>query len=134
MRKGYRKCTKCLKNRHVRFFKPKGRVCLTCQKKGRSKASHEARVQSTYGLEPGDWDKLWEYQGEVCFICQRRPRYRCDTDHDHDTNLVRGLLCKVCNRRLLPAARNNIEVLKRAILYLQSPPALEVLGKRYYQG
>jgi len=36
---------------------------------------------------------------------------------------VRGLLCKRCNRRLLPAATDKQEVLARAITYLDDPPA-----------
>lgn len=132
-RKGYRWCAKGEHWRAERFFKPKGRVCTTCQKKRNSKARHEARVTTTYGLEKGEYDKLLEEQ-DGCGVCGIKPRYRMDVDHDHSTNLIRGLLCRQHNRRLLPAAKDKPEVLRSAADYLEDPPALRILGERYYQG
>lgn len=131
-RAGYRRCVKCEKNRAERFFAPKGRVCSTCRKATRRTASHEARVTNTYGLEQGEYQALFEYQGRVCAICREPRRYRLDVDHDHKTGLVRGLTCRLCNRRILPGAKDDPEVLRNAADYLDDPPAARLLGPRYH--
>ena len=133
-RKGFRWCEKGQHNRAEKFFKPKGRTCSTCLRKGRSKATHALRVQATYGLRPGEYEALLASQGHACAICRRTPRYRMDVDHCHTSNLVRGLLCKLCNRRILPAARDEPETLRAAANYLENPPALKHLGERRYLG
>lgn len=134
-RKGYRPCEgPCGKNRAIRFFKPNGRVCFDCQRKTRKKATHELRVQKTYGLLPGEWDKLYEAQGGACAICGAKPRYKMDVDHSHATGLIRALTCRRCNRRLLPAAKDNPELLRKAAAYLEDSPALRILGERYFSG
>jgi hypothetical protein len=133
-RRGYRQCSRCERNRAEKFFKPKGRVCFDCQKKRRKTAAHDRRVSKTYGLNPGEWEKLYEAQGGVCAICGRETRYKMDTDHDHKTGLVRGLVCRLHNRRLLPAAGDSPEILRAAADYLENPIALRVLGERYFNG
>jgi hypothetical protein len=132
--KGMKVCTRCERNRNVKFFSgPRGRVCVTCQKRSRSKASHETRVTATYGLEPGEYDQLFQAQGGACAICGGKRRQRLSVDHDHKSGLVRGLLCRMCNGRLLTAARDKPDVLRSAADYLDEPPALRILGERYHQ-
>jgi hypothetical protein len=131
-RAGYRRCTKCEKNRAVKFFTPKGRVCSTCRKSTRRAASHEARVTNTYGLAAGEYQALFEYQGKVCAICTEPRRYRLDVDHDHKTGLVRGLTCRSCNRKILPYAKDDPAILRNAAAYLEDPPASRLLGPRYH--
>lgn len=60
----------------------------------------------------------------ACQICKsefdtRNPR---QIDHDHYTNLVRGVICSNCNLGL-GLLGDNLENLMRAVAYLQSPPA-----------
>ncbi|MEV3860730.1 endonuclease VII domain-containing protein [Streptomyces sp. NPDC050095] len=131
-RTGYRRCARCEKNRAERFFTPKGRVCSTCKKSSRRRASHEARVTRTYGLAPGEYQALMEYQGHVCAICKQTRSYRLDVDHDHKSGLVRGLTCRLCNRRILSGARDEPEVLRNAAAYLEHPPAVRFIGPRYH--
>lgn len=134
-RKGYRKCVKCGRNRAERYFtSSRGRICETCRRRIRSKTAHENRVVATYGLKKGEYDKLLEAQGGGCAICGNKPRGNLDVDHDHETGLVRGLLCKSDNRKVLPYSRNDPERLRAAADYLENPPALKFLGERYYQG
>lgn len=128
-----RKCTKCLKNRAVRFFAPRGRVCADCRKKTRSKASHEARVQDTYGLKPNEYDKLMAGQNNVCAICKQPRKYRLNLDHSHKTGILRGGCCRRCNGRLLTAAMDNPEILRAAADYLENPPAVRILGIRLHK-
>lgn len=129
-----RKCSRCLKNRALRFFSgPRGRICSDCSKKSRSKASHEARIQDTYGLEPGEYDKLFEAQGGKCAICGGTRRQRLSVDHCHKTGQVRGLLCRMCNGRLLTSVRDNPNTLRNAADYLERPPAVKILGIRIHK-
>ncbi|MEU5878199.1 endonuclease VII domain-containing protein [Spirillospora sp. NPDC047279] len=134
-RAGFRECQKCGRNRAERFYASnRGRICVTCRKKGRSKAAHENRVVATYGLQRGEYDQLFESQGGVCAICSQPRVQRLSVDHCHERGIVRGLLCRMCNGRLLTAARDRPEILRAAADYLESPPALEVLGERHYRG
>ncbi|WP_245627891.1 endonuclease VII domain-containing protein [Actinomadura oligospora] len=89
---------------------------------------------ATYGLERGEYDQLLAAQGGVCAICGQPRAQRLSVDHCHKAGYVRGLLCRMCNGRLLTAARDRPEVLRAAADYLESPPALRVLGERYYTG
>jgi len=53
------------------------------------------------GLSIEDYDELITAQGGGCAICGNPPKTRrLDTDHDHRTGKVRGLLCHRCNRAL----------------------------------
>ncbi len=46
-----------------------------------------------------DYDRLLEEQGGGCALCGRRKKnVRLNTDHDHVTGKVRGILCAPCNR------------------------------------
>ncbi|GAA3536749.1 hypothetical protein GCM10022419_015700 [Nonomuraea rosea] len=127
-----KRCERCGLNRQERFYSgPRGRICTTCQKKARSEAHHRRRVGKTYGLEPGEYDALFIAQNGACAICKGTRRQRLSVDHDHRDGVVRGLLCRMCNGRLLTAARDRPEVLRAAAEYLEFPPAIEHIGRRY---
>ncbi|MEU7830324.1 endonuclease VII domain-containing protein [Nonomuraea sp. NPDC049129] len=127
-----RPCSKCGKRRQAKFFSgPRGKICTTCSKKSRSDATHRRRVGKTYGLLPGEYDTLFSYQAGACAICEGTRRQRLSVDHDHRDSVVRGLLCRLCNSRLLTAARDNPDILRRAADYLENPPAITAIGRRY---
>lgn len=128
-RKGYRYCSKCKRNRQFKFFKPNGRVCLKCQR-GRAKlATRDVRLQETYGITQQQYEQMVEYQGGVCAICGGKRSTNYDVDHDHKSGIVRGALCRLCNRRLLTACRDNPDILRAAIAYLEDPPAVHAIGR-----
>ncbi|MGW5735761.1 MULTISPECIES: endonuclease domain-containing protein [Streptomyces] len=129
-----RKCERCSLNRQERFFSgPRGRICLTCQKKARRKSSHASRVQKTYGLESGEYGVLFESQGRACAICRGTRTRNLDVDHCHKTGLVRGLLCARCNRTLLGRGlRDSAQVARSAAEYLDDPPAPRIIGERWH--
>lgn len=126
-----RPCSKCGKNRAERFYtSPRGRVCTTCQRATRRTASRRARITTVYGLEPEDTETLLAEQDGKCAICGGARAYQLDVDHCHELErqgqpmraTVRGLLCRRCNRQLLPACRDNPELLEAAAVYLRKGP------------
>lgn len=86
--------------------------------------TRERRVQQVYGLAPGEYGKLYLFQGQVCAICRRATggTRALSVDHDHKTGLVRGLLCRPCNN-LLGHLRDDIGAAQRIVRYLAHPPA-----------
>jgi hypothetical protein len=81
-----------------------------------------------YGLDDGDYSRIYHFQNGRCFLCQRATgaARRLSVDHDHKTGRVRGLLCRPCND-ILGHARDDVEFFRRAVSYLQLPPA-SVMG------
>ena len=69
---------------------------------GHREAARWAAVKSKYGITREDYDLLLASQGGACAICRDRPKAnkRLYVDHDHDTGVVRGLLCHPCNTGL----------------------------------
>jgi hypothetical protein len=84
---------------------------------GRRKEHLKAR----YRLTLEQWEALFESQGRCCAICQNPdPGWKrgWHTDHDHETNKVRGILCHLCNRTL-GHAKDNIDWFLAFVAYLQ---------------
>jgi hypothetical protein len=97
----------------------------------RRAAAHEKRVQAVYALEPGDYWKIYAAQNGVCAICGPRSgrsgkTRRLSVDHNHETNEVRGLLCRTCND-ILGLYRDDPAIFARGAEYLLNPPARTVL-------
>ncbi|MEU3351276.1 endonuclease VII domain-containing protein [Streptomyces sp. NPDC037389] len=90
-------------------------------------------MQATYGLLPGEYEQLFQLQQGRCAICGGTRKQRLSVDHCHTTGLVRGLLCRMCNGRLLTAAKDRPDVLRAAADYLENPPAQRHIGLRYHQ-
>lgn len=55
----------------------------------------EFQLRYAYGLEPGEYERMFASQNGRCAICQRQKKL-C-VDHCHTTDIVRGLLCHGCN-------------------------------------
>ena len=104
--------------------KSKGAAYAPRCKKCLSAFQHEQRLRYAYGIDGVEYYRIFEYQGGVCFICQRKPhKKRLAVDHNHKTGEVRGLLCKTCNRDIIGTAKDEVAFLERAIDYLKNPPA-----------
>ncbi len=71
------------------------------------------------------FNQLLAYQYGGCALCGKVSN-SLELDHDHHSNLIRGMLCRDCNRLL-----DEYEKKRRRFLhyeaYLQEPPA-KVLG------
>lgn len=68
-----------------------GSCCKVCRLHGNRELK--------YGLTRGAYAELVEESGGKCAICRRPfsgPKEPA-IDHDHETNKIRGLLCKACN-------------------------------------
>jgi hypothetical protein len=83
----------------------------------------QGRLKKEYGLSIQDYEKLLGSQGGVCKICLRYNSRKglngtLIVDHDHDTGVVRGLLCHGCNVGL-GHFRDSPELLEEAIAYLR---------------
>lgn len=131
-----RPCQKCKRNRAERFYvSERGRVCSTCRKKRTQFASRDVRLMEKYQITQEEYELLLESQGGGCAICKGKRSGNLDVDHDHAKeragepvrSTVRGLLCRRCNRRLLPGCTDSVVVLNNAIAYLQHPPAQDIL-------
>jgi hypothetical protein len=132
--KEMRVCKKCGRNRDAKFYVgTRGRTCATCRKGRTRLASRDTRLAETYGITEKDYQAILAAQDGRCAICRKAYRYNLDVDHWHalEKDLVnqgyepilakrmsiRGLLCKRCNRRMLPAAGDSSEILMRAAAY-----------------
>lgn len=132
-------CVKCKEEKSTLYFsKAKwsrdgfNTVCKKCKNtylqkwnslnpeevKKRAKSNH---LKRTYGISDTDYNTWFSLQKGSCAICKKhqselkKPLY---VDHCHATQEVRGLLCQHCNS-LLGFAKDNKEVLQRAISYLE---------------
>lgn len=117
----------------VRPAPHKGPRCVTHHRaviKARKARIAESRNVNVYGLSDGDYERLYQFQGGKCAICQRATgkTKRLAVDHSHISGLTRGLLCGNCNR-LVGIARDKTDFFERAVKYLRFPPA-EQMGIR----
>ena len=74
-----------------------------------------------YGLTPEQVQLLWEQQNRRCAICfcpVALLGQQTHIDHDHATEVVRGLLCVNCNMGL-GHFRDDPLILRQAWCYLE---------------
>lgn len=83
----------------------------------------------TYPLSNKEFNVLFHKQDGKCKLCDKslvnerkalEVRRNAAVDHNHTTFEVRGILCNACNYGL-GCFKENIEILSRAIEYLQKP-------------
>ena len=77
--------------------------------------SYRARLKNRYNLTSEQHSEMLAEQGGLCAIDDcGKPAIRID--HDHDTGVVRGLLCHGCNIRL--SGLEDVSWRERALRYL----------------
>lgn len=126
-----KRCSRCREILPRKMFSPNGRTenayCKPCY----SRYALEYRAKKKYGITGEDYDAILFEQNGRCAICHNRPRSkRLAIDHNHKTGQVRGLLCRRCNQNLLGAGHEDLDILRRAVAYLEYPPAPRVLERR----
>ena len=126
-------CSKCLTELPLDSFSPQRNVCIECRRTyhreyartwqqnnlDRYRASQR---KTKYGITPNDFDSMLSDQKGRCAICQTETpggKGTWHVDHCHTTQRVRGLLCTHCNLGI-GHLRDDIAILKRAILYLEN--------------
>ena len=92
----------------------KSGYCDTCRPEQR----RDSTLRNKYGITLETYREMWSAQGGCCAICGESPE-RLDVDHCHETGRVRGLLCIRCNYSLLGAVKDDIEILRKAVIYLE---------------
>jgi len=86
----------------------------------------DAHLKNRFGIDSNCYDYILKEQDNVCAICNKNnpinektgKSKRLAVDHDHNTGIIRGLLCHQCNIAL-GSFNDNIENLKWAIEYLK---------------
>jgi len=76
--------------------------------------------KNKYGLEPDGKQKLAESQDNKCPICDTEidlTRTKSHIDHNHETGVIRGVLCNTCNMGL-GLFYENRNLLLKAVAYL----------------
>tara|TARA_R110002153_G_scaffold74070_1_gene192876 strand:+ start:1468 stop:1848 length:381 start_codon:yes stop_codon:yes gene_type:complete len=80
------------------------------------------KLQRDFGITQADFLEMSEKQGHVCAICKQpetsKKKKNLSVDHNHDTGVVRGLLCNGCNTAL-GLFKDDAANLAKAIFYLE---------------
>lgn len=98
-----------------------------CRTETRREVMRRAKLKAAWGMTVEAYESLLQIQGGRCAICRKpqgREKKRLAVDHNHKTGQIRGLLCGMCNHKLLNAAKDNPVILRRASQYLEHPPAV----------
>jgi hypothetical protein len=87
------------------------------------KSRREIDLKHRYGISLEHYELLYFQQEGLCAICNKPPELglrggKLFVDHDHDTNVVRGLLCFRCNSAL-GLLLDNPETALKASEYLR---------------
>ena len=114
---------KFVKNKSVK--KGINSICKSC-KKDKYKHSDNAKynawarqLKRNYNITPDDYNRMFEEQNGVCAGCKEpnSSGTKFCVDHDHQTDVVRGLLCGPCNRAL-GLIKDKISTLQNLSIYL----------------
>lgn len=70
-----------------------------------------------YGLTIGGWIEMLIEQAGRCAVCNEPMQHPC-VDHDHNSDVVRGLVHQNCNL-LLGQAKDSPQILEQAAAYLR---------------
>ena len=100
--------------------------CKECYNQYRKLNSYDPKERNKlyqkkakYGLSEEEYKHLFIKQNNKCAICGESFDFIVPVvDHNHNTGVVRGLLCSKCNT-LLGMAKDNISILENAITYLK---------------
>lgn len=84
----------------------------------RTEHGRRRRKATQYGIEWWELAALEAAQQGICSICGDTPEKGLVVDHCHETGVVRGLLCSLCNIGI-GHFRDNPRLLLGAIIYLK---------------
>lgn len=78
----------------------------------------ERQMIRSYGIDANEYHRMLKNQNGVCKICGKTEKRRLSVDHNHQTQQVRGLLCRICNS-VLGFVNEEIIVFSKMIEYLE---------------
>jgi hypothetical protein len=114
-----------MKDGHHCYCRDCKNFCRKTDKSYRNKEKEKIRrIKNDYNLTEEQLDNLYISQNKRCKICNTEYEKVSEhkglyIDHCHITGKVRGLLCATCNR-LLGACKDDVNILRSAIDYLQN--------------
>jgi len=115
-------CKQCNSDRaKLWYFNNKSRAKENAKrwvKNNREKAKQYAKERLRkhhYGMEYGEYDKMFAAQSGKCYLCNRKTKL--EVDHCHKTGCVRKLLCRRCNL-FVGWIESNMNLLDSAIRYI----------------
>jgi hypothetical protein len=104
------------------YCKPCASYRAKVWKENNKDRAKDQELQKKYGISLVDHITMYKEQDGKCAICgiaeKDAPRGKLFVDHDHETGVVRGLLCHHCNSGL-GHFMDNLDNLKRAHWYLE---------------
>ena len=93
-------------------------------------------INKKYGMSKDEWYWMYKEQGGKCGMCGKEMVIRANgrgpssvtacVDHDHKTDIVRGILCNRCNV-LIGIAGDDVNLLQLGILYLKETTGINVI-------
>jgi len=86
------------------------------------------QLKNKYGISPAQYQYMLDQQGGVCAICKQPPEsdsLNLDLDHNHRTDVIRGLLHSSCNRAL-GLLKDNPDIILAASYYVRSSGVMDV--------
>lgn len=109
-----------------------GRQKRWCSVQCQREKFREEWLNQVYGITIEEYETILDYQNRVCAICRRPPKpgKSLAVDHAHhqgSSGPIRGLLCFVCNRRLVGAKSDAM--LSAMGEYVRNYPATAALGR-----
>lgn len=127
-------CSKCKEKKSVdKFYKhvncaggirPNCKVCCNADCKDRLARdpllNRRHHLRRKFGIDHKRYEEILSGQGGGCAICGStlsRNGQRLAIDHDHETGVIRGVLCDKCNRGI-GLLNDSPELLQRAREYL----------------
>ena len=80
----------------------------------------DKNLRHAYGITETDHTVIFANQDGICRLCEKpfTAARKPNVDHCHRTDIIRGLLCKLCNT-FIGICNDNTKVLRAAIAYLQ---------------
>lgn len=84
--------------------------------------ARKSELKSLYGLTTKVYNEMRIKQEYKCLICDSHEttlKYQLCVDHCHQTNQIRGLLCKSCNL-MIGNAKDSFRILEKAAEYLKN--------------
>lgn len=101
--RGGRRCKPCAKERNNNFRKvwvkvPENRA-VRLKRTSENRYSREHSLRTKYNMTLEEYDQMCLERENKCDICSKVEQ-SLSVDHCHQTNEVRGLLCRSCNRAM----------------------------------